>query len=52
VHHYHFVVYALDIPSTGLSGEFGLDDLRRAIDGHVLAEAEYMGTYTLNPDRR
>ncbi|GAB3032297.1 MULTISPECIES: YbhB/YbcL family Raf kinase inhibitor-like protein [Oleiagrimonas] len=49
IHHYHFKLYALDVPSLGLDGRFDLADLRRAMDGHVLAEAEWMGTYTLNP---
>ncbi|KGI79251.1 YbhB/YbcL family Raf kinase inhibitor-like protein [Oleiagrimonas soli] len=49
IHHYHFRLYALDVPSLGLEGRFDIADLRRAMDGHVLAEAEWMGTYTLNP---
>ena len=28
LHHYHFIVYALDVPSLGLEGEFKLDDVR------------------------
>ena len=47
LHHYHFVVYALDVPSLGLEGEFKLDDVRGAIEGHVLDEGELVGTYTL-----
>jgi phosphatidylethanolamine-binding protein (PEBP) family uncharacterized protein len=27
-----------------------LADLRRALDGHVLASASITGTYSLNPD--
>jgi Raf kinase inhibitor-like YbhB/YbcL family protein len=50
VHHYTFTVHALDVETLGLSGDFGLDDVRRAIDGHVLASASQMGTYTLNPE--
>jgi Raf kinase inhibitor-like YbhB/YbcL family protein len=49
-HRYTFTVYALDIETLGLSGEFGLEDARTAIDGHVLASASRTGTYTLNPD--
>jgi len=48
VHHYHFRVYALDVDSLGLSSGFTVADLRRAMQGHVLAEAGCMGTYTLN----
>ena len=29
LHHYHFVVHALDVPSLGLEGEFKLDDVAR-----------------------
>jgi Raf kinase inhibitor-like YbhB/YbcL family protein len=50
VHHYTFSVHALDVESLGLSGDFGLDDVRRAMEGHVLASASQMGTYTLNPE--
>ena len=50
VHHYHFKVYALDVPTLGLSGEFTGDDAMKAMQGHILAEAEWVGTYTLNPD--
>lgn len=48
-HHYHFRVYALDVDTLGLSGDFTLADVRRAVEGHVLDEAEWLGTYTLNP---
>ncbi len=49
VHHYTFTVHALDIATLGLHGPFGADDVRAAIDGHVLASASITGTYTLNP---
>lgn len=51
LHHYHFVVYALDVPSLGLEGDFKLDDVRDAISGHVLDEGELVGTYTLHADK-
>ena len=47
LHHYHFVVHALDVPSLGLEGEFKLDDVREAMEGHVLDQGELVGTYTL-----
>lgn len=50
IHHYHFRLYALDTASLGLSGPFGGDDARRAMKGHILAESEWVGIYTLNPD--
>jgi Raf kinase inhibitor-like YbhB/YbcL family protein len=49
VHHYHFRLYALDVASLGLEDGFSLADVRKAMDGHVLAEAQVMGTYSLNP---
>jgi Raf kinase inhibitor-like YbhB/YbcL family protein len=52
LHHYHFAVYALDVPSLGLSGDFSGDDALAAMDGHVLAQAEIMVTYAENPDAR
>lgn len=50
VHHYHFTVYALDVESLGLTGRFGGAEAQRAMQGHVLAEATWTGTYTLNRD--
>ncbi|MBV8156385.1 MAG: YbhB/YbcL family Raf kinase inhibitor-like protein, partial [Dyella sp.] len=49
IHHYVFTVYALDIDRVPVEGKFGGADVRRAIQGHVLAEASLTGTYTLNP---
>jgi Raf kinase inhibitor-like YbhB/YbcL family protein len=51
LHHYHFQVYALDVPSLALEGEFTLDDVREAIDGHVLDWGELVAEYTLHEDR-
>lgn len=48
VHHYHFTVYALDVPSLGLKGRFGGAEALEAMEGHVLAKGEWVGTYTLN----
>ena len=52
VHEYHFRLYALNIPTLNLSGNFTGPDVLKAMKGHVLAEAEWMGTYTLNPKLR
>ncbi len=49
LHHYVFTLYALDVPTLGLSGRFGGREAREAMAGHVLAEARWTGTYTLNP---
>jgi Raf kinase inhibitor-like YbhB/YbcL family protein len=48
LHHYHFRVVALDVPTLGVSGRFTAGDARAAMEGHVLGEAELVGTYTLN----
>ena len=49
LHHYHFKVYALDVATLPLVAGFALAELRAAMVGHVLAEAELIGTYSLNP---
>lgn len=49
IHHYRFTVYALDVDRVDVSGEFTGQDVRAAIEGHVLAEAAIEGTYTQNP---
>lgn len=48
-HRYVFTVYALDVGRLPLQGAFGGNDVRRAIEGHVLAQASITGRYTLNP---
>ena len=52
LHHYHFRVSALDIATLGLEGRFDIGDVRKAMEGHVLAEAEIIGTYSLNASLR
>ncbi|SDW73795.1 YbhB/YbcL family Raf kinase inhibitor-like protein [Marinobacter mobilis] len=52
LHHYHIELYALDVASLGLSGEFDGVAVREAMKGHILASARVTGTYTLNPDLR
>jgi len=49
VHRYVFTLYALDIASVPLDGEFTGQQVRAAIDGHVLDQASFSGSYTLNP---
>ena len=51
LHHYHFQVYALDVPSLELDGEFTLGDVREAIEGHVLDQGELVAEYTLHRDK-
>lgn len=52
LHHYRFTLYATDLPRCPVDGAFTAADVRRALDGHVLAEASITGTYTLNPALR
>ncbi len=49
MHHYTFLVYALDVDRLPLAGGFTGHDVHRAIQGHVLGSAEITGLYTLNP---
>jgi Raf kinase inhibitor-like YbhB/YbcL family protein len=44
-HGYVFILYALDA-ETGLEAGASLDDLRDAIDGHVIGEAKLTAPYT------
>ncbi|MCF8466476.1 MAG: YbhB/YbcL family Raf kinase inhibitor-like protein [Sneathiella sp.] len=50
VHHYHFTVFALDVESLRLSGNFGGPEALAAMEGHVLASGSFIGTYSLNPE--
>lgn len=43
-HHYHFKLYALDA-ELDLSSRVGKQDLLAAMEGHVLEQAELIGTY-------
>ncbi len=51
-HHYVFTVLALDVAHLRVAAGFGIADLRKAVEGHVLAEATLTGRYTTNPDIR
>ncbi|MGE5651551.1 MAG: YbhB/YbcL family Raf kinase inhibitor-like protein [Bacillota bacterium] len=48
-HHYVFTLFALDIERVPVDGKFTGQQVRDAIRGHVLAEANIVGAYTLNP---
>lgn len=50
LHHYHFTLYALDVASLDLSGNFGGPDVLKAMEGHILDQAEWVGIYSFNPD--
>ena len=49
-HRYVFTVYALDVPRLAVEGRFGGADVRKAVEGHVLAQASITGRYALNPE--
>lgn len=49
IHHYVFTVYALDADQLSLSGRFGGEEARKAIEQHALGRASITGTYSLNP---
>jgi Raf kinase inhibitor-like YbhB/YbcL family protein len=49
VHYYVFRMYALDVPRLDLPARFTCADVLNAIHGHIIDEAQLIGTYTLNP---
>lgn len=46
-HHYHFTVWALDVPT--LAGGLGKAQLLEAMEGHVVAKGELVATYERRP---
>ena len=48
IHHYQFTLFALDINQLPLHGNFNGWDVRDAMKRHILAQADWTGTYTLN----
>lgn len=49
LHHYHFTIYALDVPSLKLKANATARDAVTAIKEHTLRSGEFVSTYTLNP---
>ncbi len=49
-HRYIFTLYALDIATCPVSGNFAAADVLDAIQGHILDKTSLTGRYTLNPD--
>jgi Raf kinase inhibitor-like YbhB/YbcL family protein len=49
LHHYVFTLYALDVAHLDVDGPLTGPAVRKAVEGHVLAQASITGTYTLNP---
>lgn len=48
LHHYVFTLYALDVERLDVEDDFTGQEVRDAMEGHVLAEASLEGTYTQN----
>lgn len=44
-HHYHFQVFALDVPGLSLGEKTDRKALVKAMEGHVIADAELIGLY-------
>jgi Raf kinase inhibitor-like YbhB/YbcL family protein len=44
-HRYYFKLFALDVASLGLAAGARRADLDRALRGHILAQAQYMGRH-------
>lgn len=51
-HHYVFRLYALDVPRLPVEGRFTCLQACEAMRGHILDEAQIIGTYSLNPQAR
>lgn len=49
LHHYVFMLYALGVARCPVEGTFTGADVRKAIEGEVLAKARITGVYSLNP---
>ena len=49
VHHYHFMLSALDVESLGLQAGASKVDVEKAMQGHVLASTELVGLYQRQP---
>lgn len=44
-HRYFFTLYAVDVPSLGLPAGASRREVEKAMRGHILAQAQWMGTY-------
>jgi hypothetical protein len=48
VHRYVFTLYALDVPQLELPSPFSGADVLKKMEGHILGQQSFEGTYTLN----
>ena len=44
-HHYHFRLFALDVPTLDMPEGCDVEDVLEAAEDHALAEADYVGTF-------
>lgn len=49
VHHYHFRLAALDVPTLGLQAGATKADVEKAMEGHIVGTAEIVGLYQRQP---
>ena len=49
VHHYHFMLSALDVATLGLQAGAAKADVEKAMQGHVIASADLTGLYQRQP---
>lgn len=49
VHRYVFTLYAVNVKRLGVEGVFSGQDVRKALQGKILAQASVTGRYSLNP---
>lgn len=47
LHHYHFTLSALDTERLDLPASFGGQEAIEAMEGHVLAQSKWIGTYAI-----
>lgn len=52
LHHYHFQLYALDVPTLRLKEGFSVEEAQKAMQEHVLAKSETVGAYATNQKRK
>lgn len=51
-HHYHFIVYALDIPAGSLPPGLNHAGLQEAMKGHIVGQGEIVGIYERKPPQQ
>jgi Raf kinase inhibitor-like YbhB/YbcL family protein len=49
-HHYIFTLYAVDFPRCPVAGTFKGPEVLAAMKGHIIAQAQITGLYSLNPN--